>query len=201
MAETFTVTIERGPGSGVSDQEWTDWKNALNAVGMGFLLGRSLVNALGGAVPSGEREPLRPGFAHAEPAGRDRDQRVRRVGGTGAQRCHRRGEELRGVEHFDRALHVTTPRAWLALLMLVALVSAAVTWAWLGRIRDLRARARHCPQSRRHGPRRGDPHRQHTRSGAAVSRRYGDGRRGRGRAPRRRDGRTACHRAGARRTN
>ena len=33
--ETFTVTIERGPGSGVSDQEWTDWKNALNAVGMG----------------------------------------------------------------------------------------------------------------------------------------------------------------------
>ena len=43
-------------------------------------------------------------------------------------------EELRGVEHFDRALHVTTPRAWLALLMLVALVSAAVTWAWLGRI-------------------------------------------------------------------
>ena len=43
-------------------------------------------------------------------------------------------EELRGVEHFDRALQVTTPRAWLALLMLVALVSAAVTWAWLGRI-------------------------------------------------------------------
>ena len=42
--------------------------------------------------------------------------------------------ELRGVEHFDRALHVVTPRAWLALLTLAALVSAAIGWAWLGRI-------------------------------------------------------------------
>ena len=42
--------------------------------------------------------------------------------------------ELRGVEHFDRALHVVTPRAWLALLALAALVSAAVGWAWLGRV-------------------------------------------------------------------
>ena len=42
--------------------------------------------------------------------------------------------ELRGVDHFDRALHVVTPRAWLALLVLAALVSAAVGWAWLGRV-------------------------------------------------------------------
>ena len=34
--ERFTVTIERNSGSGVSDQEWTNWKNALNAVGMGL---------------------------------------------------------------------------------------------------------------------------------------------------------------------
>ena len=43
-------------------------------------------------------------------------------------------QELRGVEHFDRALHVVTPRAWLALLTLAALVSAAIGWAWLGRV-------------------------------------------------------------------
>ena len=34
--ERFTVTIERNSGSGVSDEEWTNWKNALNAVGMGL---------------------------------------------------------------------------------------------------------------------------------------------------------------------
>ena len=33
--EAFTVTIERDSGSGVTDQYWQDWKNALNAVGMG----------------------------------------------------------------------------------------------------------------------------------------------------------------------
>ena len=34
--ERFTVTIERNSGDGLSDQEWTNWKNALNAVGMGL---------------------------------------------------------------------------------------------------------------------------------------------------------------------
>ena len=34
--ETFSVTIERTSGSGVSDQESREWKNALSAVGMGI---------------------------------------------------------------------------------------------------------------------------------------------------------------------
>ena len=42
--------------------------------------------------------------------------------------------ELAAPEHLDRALYVTTPRAWLALCVLIALTGAALAWAFLGEI-------------------------------------------------------------------
>ena len=43
-------------------------------------------------------------------------------------------DELAAPEHLDRALYVTTPRAWLALLVLFSLTGAALAWAILGEI-------------------------------------------------------------------
>ena len=37
-------------------------------------------------------------------------------------------------EHLDRALYVTTPKAWLALLVLTVIVGAAVAWSIMGRV-------------------------------------------------------------------
>ena len=45
-----------------------------------------------------------------------------------------RSGELAAPEHLDRALYVTTPKAWLALLALVGMLGAVVAWAVLGEI-------------------------------------------------------------------
>ena len=42
--------------------------------------------------------------------------------------------ELAAPEHLDRALYVTTPKAWIALCVLMLLTGAALAWALLGEI-------------------------------------------------------------------
>ena len=44
------------------------------------------------------------------------------------------GRDLVAPEHLDRALRVTTPRAWWALATLVALMAAVVAWAVFGEV-------------------------------------------------------------------
>ena len=43
-------------------------------------------------------------------------------------------DDLIAPQHLDRALYVTTPKAWLGLLMLLAMTAAAVTWAVVGEV-------------------------------------------------------------------
>ena len=43
-------------------------------------------------------------------------------------------EHFRSPEHLDRALYVTTPKAWLALCTLMVMLAAVVAWAVLGEI-------------------------------------------------------------------
>ncbi len=44
------------------------------------------------------------------------------------------GERLQAPGHLDRALYVTTPKAWLALLVLFVMVGSVISWAIMGRI-------------------------------------------------------------------
>ena len=46
----------------------------------------------------------------------------------------RSSNELRVPEHLDRALYVTTPKGWLALFTLMAMMGAVVAWAVLGEV-------------------------------------------------------------------
>ena len=44
------------------------------------------------------------------------------------------GGRFQTPEHLDRALYVTTPKAWLALLVLMVIVGAAVAWSITGKV-------------------------------------------------------------------
>ena len=44
------------------------------------------------------------------------------------------GGRFQTPEHLDRALYVTTPKAWLALLVLTVIVGAAVAWSIMGKV-------------------------------------------------------------------
>ena len=46
----------------------------------------------------------------------------------------RSSNELRVPEHLDRALYVTTPKGWLALFTLMAMMGAVVAWSVLGEV-------------------------------------------------------------------
>ncbi len=45
-----------------------------------------------------------------------------------------RDERVQAPEHLDRALYVTTPKAWLALLVLMFIVGAVVAWSFMGTV-------------------------------------------------------------------
>ena len=42
--------------------------------------------------------------------------------------------DLIAPQHLDRALYVTTPKAWLALFMLLVMAAAVVVWAIVGEV-------------------------------------------------------------------
>ena len=44
------------------------------------------------------------------------------------------GRRLQAPEHLDRALYVTTPKAWLALVVLMVIVGAVIVWSILGKV-------------------------------------------------------------------
>lgn len=44
------------------------------------------------------------------------------------------GERFQAPEHLDRALYVTTPKAWLALVVLMIIVGAVVVWSFMGTV-------------------------------------------------------------------
>ena len=44
------------------------------------------------------------------------------------------GGRFQTPEHLDRALYVTTPKAWLALLVLMVIVGAVVAWSIIGKV-------------------------------------------------------------------
>lgn len=53
---------------------------------------------------------------------------------NGERSCNRPPERLVTPEHLDRALYVTTPKAWAALCALLAILIAVVVWSIVGEI-------------------------------------------------------------------
>ena len=52
-----------------------------------------------------------------------------------SEETRRREQEHRGAaEHLDRVMYVTTPRAWMALVAMMVMLSAVVAWAIFGQI-------------------------------------------------------------------
>ena len=73
-------------------------------------------------------EPI-PDHAMSKPAGYTRTHTVEPQYKMESPR-----NDLIAPQHLDRALYVTTPKAWLGLCMLLVMTAAAVVWAIVGEV-------------------------------------------------------------------